>query len=86
MSTATRTATGQITPRNESDERDVGSVNERRYGDRLKVLVEEQRQLRQNGDEVDDDDGTQHVLDRAQLLGDHRVAHAYVSANSQPQL
>jgi len=55
---------------------------QRRDGDGMKVLVEEQRHLRQACDDVDGDDGANHVLDRTQLLGQHRMTHAYISARS----
>ena len=63
-----------------ADDRDVGTGNLRRNGDGVEVLVDELRQLRESRDDVDDDDRANDVLDRAQLLGQHRVTHADVSS------
>jgi len=62
-----------------ADQRDVRPVNQRRYGDRVKILVDEDSQLGQRRDDVDDDDGVDNVSDRTQLLGEHRMTHADVS-------
>lgn len=65
-----------------ADNRHVRSMHQRRYGNRLKMLINEDRQLREYRDGVDDDNGANHVFDRAQLLCEYRVTYADISTSS----
>lgn len=65
-----------------ADDRDVGSVDQRRYVNGLKMLIDEDRQLRQYRDGVDNDDSANHVFDRTQLLCEYRVTYADISTSS----